>query len=71
MNRIRGLALGPGVATLIVVGLACGAGDSAAGSAGGMTPHFACYSAARESLAGLEREYHGVVPRAEREVGRC
>ena len=27
MNRIKGLALGVGVATLIVVGLACGAGE--------------------------------------------
>ena len=32
MNRIKGLALGLGVTTLIVVGLACGAGKTPAGS---------------------------------------
>ena len=32
MNRIRGLAIGLGLATLMVVGLACGAGDAPAGS---------------------------------------
>jgi hypothetical protein len=38
MIRIKGLALGLGVATLIVVGLACGAGEPAPAGMGSMVP---------------------------------